>query len=166
MPAAARPLLVALRAGAALILLLLLLDPAVRRPGAAGRPLVLLDTSLSLTAAGGQGRAARDSAAAWGEVRPFGDSRLAPALRAAAADERRVVVVTDGVIRDLAELPPDLLARATVRLFPRAPVADVAVTRLEAPSRIALGDTLRVTAEVVRSGPATGPPRVELRGAA
>ena len=153
MPAAARPLLVALRAGAALILLLLLLDPAVRRPGAAGRPLVLLDTSLSL-------------AAAWGEVRPFGDSRLAPALRAAAADERRVVVVTDGVIRDLAELPPDLLARATVRLFPRAPVADVAVTRLEAPSRIALGDTLRVTAEVVRSGPATGPARVELRGAA
>src|SRR5688572_19420411 len=55
-------------------LLLLNLSCPVR--GAPPRPLVLLDASLSLGAAGGRWREARDSAIRWGEVRTFGDERL------------------------------------------------------------------------------------------
>jgi len=140
-------------------LLLINLSCPVASP--ARRPLVLLDGSLSLTAAGGRWREARDSAARWGDVQVFGDERagrdtapdrgrslLAPALRAAAAADRPVVVVTDGEIEDARDLPPDLLARTTIRLFPRAPTADVAITRVTGPDRVASGDSLTLEADV------------------
>ena len=104
----------------------LLLDLSCARTGAADRaPLVLLDGSLSMTAAGGRWAEARDSAHAWGEVRLFGDaigpgdslpvlgrSALAPTLRAAAASDRPVIVVSDGEVDDPADVTPELLARA------------------------------------------------------
>ncbi|HEX5388111.1 MAG TPA: hypothetical protein VFW66_15535 [Gemmatimonadales bacterium] len=134
------------------------------------RPLVLLDGSLSLTAPGGRWREAHDSAARWGDVRLFGDERgqgsagdtlpnrgrslLGPALTAAAAAGRPVVVVSDGEIGDAAELPPDLLAGAAIRLFPRAPASDVAITALTGPARVTRGDSLTLEAEVRGSGDA------------
>lgn len=158
-------LLAALRGTSGALLALLLLDLTCARSGAARRPLVLLDGSLSMTAAGGRGAEARDSAAAWGEVRRFGEdpvtadsaapfatSTLRPALLAATAMDRPVVVVTDGAIADARDLPPDLLARAAVRLFPRGEVADVAVLRLEGVEQVTLGDTIRVDVELSRSG--------------
>src|SRR5690349_17742911 len=89
----------------ALGILLLNLSCQTRRP--AGRPLTLLDASLSLSAPGGQWVAARDSALRWGEVETFGDERirtdtvptrgrslLAPALIAASGSGRTVIVVS------------------------------------------------------------------------
>ncbi len=159
--------LAALRGGAATLLILLLLDLTCARRGDAGRPLVLLDGSLSMSAAGGMGAAARDSARSWGEVRPFGAdpsgpdsapgfsrSLLAPALLAAAAIERPVIIVTDGAVEDLDELPKDLLDAATVRVFARESVADLAVLRVQAPERVTLGDTLRLEIDAARFGAA------------
>ena len=62
----------ACRALALLALFLLLADPLLPW-GRAPRPLVLLDASLSLGAAGGQWPAARESALARGELRLLGD---------------------------------------------------------------------------------------------
>ena len=80
---------------------LLLINLSCPIPSAPLRPLVLLDASLSMGAAGGHWSEARDSAVRWGEVRPFGDERLtadtlpnrgrsllAPALLAASASDR------------------------------------------------------------------------------
>ena len=116
----------------------------------AGKPLVLLDRSLSMGAAGGRGAEARDTAARLGEVREFGGGRslLRPALTAAAAAGRPVFVVTDGEIEDAAELPADLLARTGVRLFERKATPDIAVTRISGPARVASGDSIVVTAEI------------------
>jgi hypothetical protein len=152
-----------LRGTSGALLALLLLDLTCARAGGAGRPLVLLDGSLSMAAAGGAGEAALDSARAWGEVRRFGEdpvsrdstapfarSALRTALTAAAAADRPVVVVTDGAIDDLNDLPADVLAGASVRLFPRAPVPDVAVLRVDAVEQVTLGDTIRVGVELGR----------------
>jgi hypothetical protein len=168
--------LAALRGSAGTLLGLLLLDLTCARPESARRPLVLLDGSLSMTAAGGA-VAASDSAAVWGEVRHFGAaptgpdsaprfgrSTLLPALLAATALDRPVIVVTDGAIDDDRDLPPDLLARASVKLFPRAEIADAAVLRVEGPDRLTLGDTLRVEAEIGRFGGAGEAATVELTG--
>jgi hypothetical protein len=119
------------------------------------RPLVLLDASLSLGAAGGRWTEARDSAMRWGEVRSFGDERLtadstptrgrsllAPALLAASASERPIVVVSDGEIEDRREIPADILARTGVRLFPRDPRPDLAISRVSGPSRVSAGDSI------------------------
>lgn len=150
-------------AWAALGLLLLNLSCPVSRPP--GRPLVLLDASLSMSAAGGHWAEARDSAARWGEVRRFGDehaaadtlpsrgrSLLAPALTAASATDRRVVVVTDGEIEDAGDLPPDLLPRATVRVFPRTPAPDLALVSLDGPVRVTAGDSIPLEVEVEATG--------------
>lgn len=102
-------------AWSAIGLLLINLGCPARDPP--GRPLVLLDGSLSMGAAGGRWAEARDSAAHLGEVRVFGDdtpaagdstptrgrSLLRPALTAAAAAGRPVLVVTDGEIEDAGE---------------------------------------------------------------
>ncbi|HEX9165630.1 MAG TPA: hypothetical protein VF862_06945 [Gemmatimonadales bacterium] len=138
---------------------LLLVNPGCREAGAPERPLVLLDASLSMTAAGGRWDEALDSARQWGEVRPFGDperaldtipdagtTRLAEALEAARATGRPVVVVTDGEVEDAAWL--GAVGQPSVRLFPRAVSAGVALTRVEAPARITGRDTLRVRASV------------------
>jgi hypothetical protein len=152
------PLVCRAVAWAALGLLLLNLSCPV--PGTPRRSLVLLDASLSLSAPGSRWTEARDSAARWGDVRRFGDdgpldtlpdrgrSLLAPALRAAAASDRPIVVVTDGEIEDAADLGPDQLARTAIRLFPRAPTPDVALTRVTGPSRVTAGDSIRLEVEV------------------
>jgi hypothetical protein len=152
-------------AWAALGLLLINLSCPVR--GAALRPLVLLDASLSLGAAGGRWQEARDSAAGWGEVRDFGDERLstdtlptrgrsllAPALLAASATDRAIMVVSDGEIEDLRDIPPDILARSDVRLFPRQQRPDLAITQVSGPSRVTAGDSipLEVTVQAVGAG--------------
>jgi hypothetical protein len=139
---------------------LLLLNVSCPVSGPPRRPLVLLDASLSMAAAGGRWGEARDSAARWGEVRRFGDERgpgdtlpsrgrslLAPALTAASASDRSVVVVTDGEIEDASDLPPDLLPRATVRLFPRAPRPDLALVNVTGPARVTAGDSIPLEIE-------------------
>jgi hypothetical protein len=139
----------------ALGLLLLNLSCPVR--GAPRRPLVLLDASLSLGAVGGHWQEARDSAVRGGEVRTFGDERLtadtapvrgrsllAPALVAASASDRPVLIVTDGEIEDRREIPADILARTGVRLFPRNPRPDLAITRVSGPSRVSAGDSVPI----------------------
>jgi hypothetical protein len=140
-------------AWAALGMLLADLSCAMRRN--AGRPLVLLDASLSLGADSGRWQAAKDSATKWGEVMTFGDERarldtvpsrgrslLAPALHSAAASDRPIIVVSDGEIEDAGDLAPDLVARASVRLFPRRPGSDLAITLVEGPSRVTAGDSV------------------------
>ena len=162
-------------AWAALGVLLLDLTCAVS-PGPAARPLVLLDGSLSMTAIGGRWSEARDSARAWGEVRLFGDehadtdtlptmgrSDLAPKLAAAAASDRRVIVVTDGELDDAADLSPEVLGRAGVRLFPREPAPDLAVRRIRGPDRVTAGDTIRLEVEVRSFGSTADSARVEAR---
>src|SRR5689334_19977410 len=144
---------------------LLLLNIGCPVAGPTRRPLVLLDASLSMTAPGGHWNAARDSAARWGEVRRFGDERpgddtlpsrgrslLGPALTAAAASDRPVIVVTDGELDDAADLPPDLLPRAAVRLFPRAPTPDLALSDVTGPSRVTEGDTIPLEVEAIAVG--------------
>ena len=144
---------------------LLLLNLSCPVAAAPRRPQVLLDGSISQTAAGGRWREARDSAARWGDVRLFGDERsgadtipdrgrslLTPALLAASAADRPVIVVTDGELEDARDVPPDLLARTSVRVFPRAPQPDVAITGVKGPSRITSGDSLVLEADVQTVG--------------
>ncbi len=144
---------------------LLLLNVSCPVAGTSLRPLVLLDASLSMAAGGGRWSEARDSAFRWGEVRPFGDehggadsvpvrgrSLLSPALLAASASERPAIIVTDGEIEDAPDLPADLLARSSVRLFPRTPTADLALTRVTGPSRVAAGDSIPLEVELEWSG--------------
>jgi hypothetical protein len=157
-------------------LLLLLFNLALARPAASRRPIVLLDASLSMDAAGGHWRAALDSATRTGDVRRFGDdhasdstaffgrSRLMPALVAAAASDRPVTVMTDGELDDGATLPADLRRRATFRLFPRDSVPDYALTMVDAPARVTAGDTIPLQFEVASiAGAAEGDLRVRVR---
>lgn len=144
----------------ALGLLLINLSCPVR--GTPLRPLVLLDASLSMGAAGGRWAEARDSAGRWGEVRHFGDehatadststrgrSLLTPALLAASGSDRPLMVASDGEIEDMREVPPDLLARSTIRLFRRDPKPDIAITRVTGPARVSAGDSLPLEVEVL-----------------
>jgi hypothetical protein len=140
---------------------LLLINLSCPVSGAPLRPLALLDASLSMGAAGGRWAEAKDSAARWGEVRQFGDERtsvdsnptrgrslLAQALLAASASDRPLIVVTDGEIEDAREIPPDLLARSSIRLFSRAQQPDLAITRVTGPSRVSSGDSIPLEVEV------------------
>ncbi len=140
---------------------LLLINLSCPVSGAPLRPLALLDASLSMGAAGGRWSEAKDSAARWGELRQFGDERsgvdsnpgrgrslLAPALLAASASDRPLIVVTDGAIEDAREIPPDLLARSSVRIFARAQQPDLAVTRVTGPSRVSSGDSISLEVDV------------------
>lgn len=139
----------------------LLLNVSCPAPGRRATPLVLLDASISMGTAGGRWAEARKVADSLGEVRRFGDERaagdtapaagrslLAPALVAASASGRPVVVVSDGEIEDAPELPADLLAHAGVRLLPRAAVPDVAITAVSGPAQVVVGDTLVLEADV------------------
>ena len=140
---------------------LLLVNVSCPVSGAPLQPLVLLDASLSMGAAGGRWGEARDSAARWGEVRQFGDTRsstdstptrgrslLAPALLAASASDRPLIIVSDGEIEDVREAPPDLLTRSRIRLFQRAAQADLAVTRVTGASRVSEGDSIPLEVDV------------------
>lgn len=138
------------------------------RPVAPGRPLVLLDRSLSMLAAGARGAPAGDSARAWGDLRYFGDDRpgtdssfrgrslIAPSLAAALAGARPVVVVTDGELDDISEVPADLLAQTEVRLFARNPRPDLAVSGVAGAGHATAGDTVELEIEVRAGGGWTG----------
>jgi hypothetical protein len=69
---------------------------------------------------------------------------LAPALLAGSASDRPVIIVTDGEIEDRREIPEDILGRTGVRLFPRTPRRDVAITRVSGPSRVSAGDSIPI----------------------
>ncbi|HJR16573.1 MAG TPA: hypothetical protein VJ808_06945 [Gemmatimonadales bacterium] len=144
---------------------LLLINVSCPVAGAPLQPLVLLDASLSMSAAGGRWSEARDSAARWGELRYFGDERasadssptrgrslLMPALLAASASDRPLIVVTDGEIEDRTEIPADLLDRTTIRIFSRIPQPDLAVTRVTGPDRVSSGDSIPLEVEVQAVG--------------
>jgi hypothetical protein len=139
---------------------LLILNISCPVAGRPERPLVLLDGSLSMDAPGGSWAEARDSALRVGDVRMFGDesasgdttptrgrSLLRPALTAAAASNRSVVVVTDGEIEDAGDIPPELLGRAAVVVFPRQPRADLALVNVAGPSRVTAGDSIVLEVE-------------------
>ena len=154
-----------LRAAAWTALGLLLVNLSCPVPGVPPRPLVLADASLSMGAAGGRWTEASDSARRWGEVRHFGDPRsgvdsapargrslLAPALLAASASDRPLIVVTDGEVEDAREIPPDVLGRSSIRLFPRAVQPDLALTRVTGPSRVSSGDSIPLEVEIQPTG--------------
>lgn len=139
---------------------LLILNISCPVAGRPKRPLVLLDGSLSMDAPGGRWTEARDSALSTGDVRTFGDegsstdttptrgrSLLRPALTAAAASNRPVVVVTDGEIEDAGDIPPELLGRAAVQIFPRQPRGDIALVNVAGPSRVTAGDSIVLEVE-------------------
>ncbi|HUF49955.1 MAG TPA: hypothetical protein VMN60_03920 [Longimicrobiales bacterium] len=148
-PGRGRTLLALFRAGALVLLLLLLFDPELPTRGSGGTrgTQVLLDASLSMQLPAGDGRTrwrhAVERARARAGGRPvllFGDvprgvapaalpdsapgdahTRLLPALQAAAeAGSRRVLVITDGAIED-----GDAVARWAARLGLRLEVETV-----------------------------------------
>jgi hypothetical protein len=156
---------IAARAVAWAALGLLLLNLSCPRPPVARRPIVLLDGSLSMSAAGRDWTQSRRLADSLGEVRYFGDARpgadslpnrgrslLAPALAAAAASDRPVIVITDGEIDDATELPADLLARTRIEVSPRTPARDVGVVSVDGPPRVTAGDSLRYDVTVRFTG--------------
>ncbi len=128
-------------------------------------PVVLLDASLSMTAAPEQWRIASDSAHRLGRVRWFGDARpwtdsipdrgrsdLGTALQTAVSTGRRVVVVTDGELDGAGDIPADLLASTGVVVLPRKVARDLALVEVSAPARATVGDSLEVSAEVRLNG--------------
>lgn len=145
-------------------LLLLLVNPVRSRPGGTtAPPLVLLDASLSMAGANGVWRAAQDTArhlaaGGGGLIWRFGDvvsafdttppsagqSRLAPALAAAAGRSGSVIVVSDGAISDATDVPPDLGRRSRMVILPRTPFFDAFVASVDGPRRVAVGDTVRL----------------------
>jgi hypothetical protein len=163
-----------LRALAGSALALLLVNPGCAARPAARRPLVLLDGSLSMAQRSDAWRAARARADSLGEVRLFGDdgpddslpgrgrSRLGPALRAAAALDRPIVVVTDGELEDVAEIPADLLQRPAIEVRARDSIPDVALVSVEAPSRLTVGDSLRLDVTLRAAGSARDSVLVEV----
>ena len=167
-----RPLLMALRAGALILLILLLIDPQL---GAASRRTrnnarVVLDNSLSMqprtsdsTAWRQAVREARSSGAGGiivaGEtprsvhvdsiarIKPDGNrSRVLPALQSAAeAGAQRVVLVTDGAIEDAADVArwlPRLGIELDVKRVEAAAIPNRAIAELEAPSWAEAGKPL------------------------
>jgi hypothetical protein len=167
--------LAALRAASWGAVAALLVNPSCRRAGGAG-PTVLLDASRSMSDPTGEARwrAAVDSARAVagrdGRIMLFGEeprsflldatpgaaaSRLAPALREAAARGGPVAVVTDGAIDDAGLLPGDLLRRARVVILPRPAGPDVGVAALELPATLREGDTAVAVVDLLATQ--TGP---------
>jgi hypothetical protein len=181
----------ALRAAALLTAWLILVNPSLPagEHGGADTPAVLLDASLSMSrplASGAPGiwSAAVDSAAAHPGAWLFGgaaaryvsadslplqpievETRLAPALRAAAAaGSRRAVVYTDGEITDAPESLEEArrlgIALSFVELgisYPELGIADV-----QAPGWVIAGDTAEVRAEVVAADVDADSVRIEI----
>ncbi|HEX9895142.1 MAG TPA: hypothetical protein VGA78_14520 [Gemmatimonadales bacterium] len=143
---------------------LLLVNPGCPVPPDQTRPLVLLDGSLSMTAAGGRWSDALAAARAAGEVRLFGDpdraldsipaagrSHLGPALAATRASGRAVIVMTDGEVDDSQATIP-LLRGVNVRVFPRAADRAVALESVRGQARLTQRDTLRLRIELRAAG--------------
>lgn len=153
-----------LRAIAWAALGVLLLNPGCPLPPEQSRPIILLDGSLSMQAAGGRWDEALASARGAGELRLFGDpglrldstpvagrSLLAPSLSAARASGRPVVVVTDGELSDSLEAHA-LLSGVGVRLFQRTAGSAVRVASVRGPARITERDTLHLSADIHGTG--------------
>jgi hypothetical protein len=139
---------------------LLLLNVGCPVAGAPERPLVLLDGSISMAGPGGRWTEARDTALRLGDESMFGDegtapdttpsrgrSLLQPALTAAAASDRPVIIVTDGELEDIGDLPTELLGRANVRAMNRKPRADFALVSVAGPGRVTAGDSIVLQVE-------------------
>ena len=153
-------------------LVLLVINPRITDRALRGRPLVLLDNSVSMHAAGSNATAAATLAASLGDTVTFGELRrgepgardaLADALRGALAGGRRVVVVTDGEVHDTSALPAELRSGVTVRLLPRGRGADIALTEVRAPSRFVVGDSLWVEVDALRTRDAPDSVAIEVR---
>ena len=72
-----------------------------------------------------------------------GRSLLGPALLAASASDRPLIVVTDGEIEDVREIPPDLLARSTIRVFPSDSSRRISRSPgSPGPARVSAGDSI------------------------
>jgi len=153
--------LVTLRVVAVLALLLLLWNPASSHLLDSGdQPIVLLDASLSMSGAPWRAaldsarRLARERAVVWrfgSGVTAFdttppadGATRLGPALEAAAGRAGEVVIVTDGVVDDVASIPADLLRRPRVIITPRPALWDAYVARVEGLRHVTRTDTIRL----------------------
>ncbi|MGQ0702530.1 MAG: hypothetical protein ACT4PM_05290 [Gemmatimonadales bacterium] len=151
-----------LRAAGWGMLVLLLVNascPGVR-PDA--RPIVLLDGSLSMQAAGSRWTEAQTLARRRGEVRLVGvpardtlptggRSRLAPAITAAQSTGRPVVVITDGEVDDAAEVLADPLAGPEIRVLARRTVEDLSLTRVQGTTRLTPRDSLRLEVDLAGS---------------
>ena len=155
----------ACRAGGWAVLALLLLNASCPSPSQGGRPLVLLDGSLSMGAAGGRWSEALALARSSGDVRVVGVSEgdtvpsggrslLAPALAGAGSAGRQVVVISDGELEDADAIPGELLALTTVRILERRAVNDIAIVRVEGATRVTPSDSLRFAVEVESFGTA------------
>lgn len=148
----------------------LLVNPGCRRAGTGGGTTVLLDGSLSMTDASGDGRwrLARDTARAiagrGGRIVLFGEaprgwaegarpaakaSRLLPALREAAARGGKVAIVTDGALDDGAALPSELLSRARIVVLAKPARPDAGIAAFDLPAALRAGDTATAMVDVV-----------------
>jgi len=128
----------------------------------AGRPIALVDASLSFSASD-RWAPLRDSLMGVADVWYFGDqrpardssargtSRLGPVLGAAAATDRPIIVFTDGELEDVGDIPPDVMDRAEVRVFERTAGDDVALVRVHGPARVTQGDSIILEGEVLAS---------------
>ena len=156
-------------------LVLLVIDPGLAGRVLRGRPLVLLDNSVSMHAAGGRARDAAVLAATLGDTVSFGElapgepgaqPALADALRGAMAGGRPVVVVTDGEIAEARELSAELGTAMSVRIQARTGGPDLALAEVRAPERLSAGDTLWVEVEASRTSDAPDTARIEVRSGA
>lgn len=163
---------------------LLLLNASCPSAQTAGRPIVLLDASLSMQGAGGHWTEALALARSFGTVRfvgvPDGDttasagrSLLAVAIAGARSGTTPVLVITDGEVDDAETLSDERMGNVSVRVLERTVVPDVALTRVVGTARLTPFDTLRVELEALALGGAGGKPvpievregdRVWLRG--
>src|SRR3989442_11516981 len=107
-----------------------------------------LDTARAFARGGGGGVIWRFGRA----VRAFdtlpptdGASRLGPALAAAAARGGPVIVVSDGAIADLPDVPPDLVRRARLVGLPPPPFPGAFVPSVRGPRRAPPNDTVPLT---------------------
>lgn len=170
-----RPLLIALRGIAVLVLIALLLDLPIgrARPPAA---LVALDASASWIRTGDTAswRAAVDSAtssaATTQGVLLFGDSArnatipaspsdratlIAPVLQRATAAGQRVVIITDGALDD-ADALSQAVGGSRLIVLPNRRASDLALFDLRAPAEARAGDTVTLSARIVADAPAAG----------
>jgi hypothetical protein len=171
-----RPILIALRALALILIVLLLLDPHLRGSNArTGGTRVLVDASLSMQIGDAWQRAVREAGAANGQVLLFGsdvrsvskdslgrlrptagESRVLPALQSAAeANAERVLLITDGGLEDAAEVArwlPALGVALDVRNVGGTAAANRALRDVEAPSWAEAGKPLMLRVRRASNG--------------
>ena len=120
---------------------------ACRRPAAAGRRRAIPPRAGA--------RCAGSATSGLGATRcpTRGRSLLAPALLAASASDRPVIVVTDGEIEDAGDLPADLLARSRASGCSRGRRGPTWPSRASAgPARVTAGDSIPLDVEVAAIG--------------